>query len=517
MPALRSALARLDHAAFLTAAVLGAALAASASAAPDSTKTRPSSDEPWDVNVPHAPSDTLRFETDRGTWMTVDVSPDGRALLFDMLGDIYTLPIAGGRAKRLTSGMAYDMQARWSPDGKRIAFATDRGGTENVWVMEADGSRPRPVSREADHTTNSSAWSPDGEWIVTRRRLTDKSSLGTVELWMYSMLGGKGVQITKKEEFGDANEPVFSREGRYVYFTGRPQRFGYDRNVHSGIWQIRQYDRVTGKTATLTDPAGGAGRPAPSPDGKSLSFIRRIREKTVLMVHDLATGRERMLWDGLSNDNQEGFAWTGMVDMFDAGPIIYADGGFFRVDALSGRAARIPFTASVEQIVTHAIRFRQHLGGDRVQVRQIAWPSRSPDRKSIVFAALGRIWRYDAAAREARALTPSKLRASSPAWSPDGRWIAYVTWDDSTGGYVWKMPAGGGKPVRITSAPSEYLNPSWSRDGSKLCYLRGSGGPMREGRDLNDELWLELQWISSAGGEPHAVVKLESVGDAPGH
>ena len=505
----------------LASIALVAVLTPLAGAATDSTWAHPKSDDPWDVNVPHAPHDTLRFETDRGTWMSVDVSPDGRTLLFDLLGDLYTLPIGGGRAKRITSGMAYDMQARWSPDGRRIAFTTDRGGTENVWIMEADGSRPRPVSREADRTINSAAWSPDGEWIVTRRRLTDKSSLGTVELWMYSVLGGKGVQITKKEEFGDANEPVFSRDGRYVYFTGRPQRYNYNRDVHAGIWQIRRFDRVTGKTATMSDPAGGAGRPALSPDGRSLSMIRRLREKTVLFVHDLGTGRERALWDGLANDNQEGFAWTGVYPNCSWTPdgraiVIYADGGFFRVEAASGHAARIPFTASVEQLVTRAARFPQRMGGDRVAIRQIAWPSRSPDRKSIAFDALGRIWRYDVAAREARPLTASGARAFAPAWSPDGRWVAYVTWRDSTGGHLWKMPAGGGKAVRITSEPSEYLNPSWSRDGSKLCYLRGSGGPMREGRDLNDELWLELQWISSSGGEAHPVVMLESAGDAPG-
>jgi Tol biopolymer transport system component/imidazolonepropionase-like amidohydrolase len=505
----------------LYSTLCASALAATAFAATDSTWTRPSSDEPWDVNVPHAPNDTLRFETDRGTWMSVDVSPDGRTLVFDILGDLYTVPMAGGRAKRLTSGMAYDMQARWSPDGKKIAFTTDRGGTENVWIMEADGREPRPVSREPDRTTNSAAWSPDGEWIVTRRRLTDKSSLGTVELWMYSVLGGKGVQITKKEEWGDANEPVFSRDGRYVYFTGRPQRYAYDRNVHAGIWQIRRFDRITGKVATISDPAGGAGRPELSPDGRTLSMIRRIREKTVLIAHDLVTGRERQLWDGLANDNQEGFAWTGVYPAYDWTPdgkaiVIYADGGFFRVDAASGAARRIPFTASVEQIVTHAVRFPQHMGAERVTVKQIAWPARSPDRKAIVFEALGRIWRYDVAAREAKPLTAEGVRAFSPAWSPDGKWIAYVTWRDSLGGHLWKMPAGGGKPVRISSEPSEYMNPAWSRDGSKLCYLRGSGGPMREGRDLNDELWLELQWISASGGEAHPVVMMESAGDAPG-
>jgi Tol biopolymer transport system component/imidazolonepropionase-like amidohydrolase len=487
----------------------------------ESTHAVPQSGDPWDVNVPHAPHDTLRFETTEGTWMSVDVSPDGRTLLFDLLGDLYTMPIAGGRAKRLTSGMAYDLQARWSPDGKRIAFTTDRGGTDNVWVMHADGSRPRPVTRESDRFTNSPAWSPDGEWIVSRRRLTDRSSLGTVELWMYSTLGGKGIQITKKSEWGDANEPVFSRDGRYVFFTGRPQRYAYDRNVHAGIWQIRRFDRNTGKVSTLTDGAGGSGRPALSPDGKMLSFIRRVREKTVLYAYDLASGRERALWDGLANDNQEGFAWTGVYPNMAWTPdgrsiVTYANGGFYRVDVAKGGAARIPFTVPVEQIVTHAVRFPQHLDDDQVIVRQIAWPSRSPDKKAIVFAALGRIWRYDVASHAARPLTPHGLRASCPAWSNDARFICYASWQDSVGGHLWKVPAAGGSPVRLTHVASQYLNPAWSRDGSKIAYLRGSGAPLREGRELNDELWLDLEWIAASGGEPHPVVAIPTPGDAPG-
>ena len=448
------------------AAFLGAASGAHAASPRDSltvakeADARPKSDDPWDVSVPHAPSDTLRFTTLEGTWMSVDVSPDGKTLLFDLLGDLYTVPIGGGRAHRLTSGMAYDIQARWSPDGKRISFTTDRGGTDNVWIMDADGSRPRPVTKEPDRFTNSGAWSPDGRWIVVRRRLTDRSSLGTVELWMYSVLGGKGFQITKKDEWGDANEPVFSRDGRYVYFTGRPQRYAYDRNVHAGIWQIRRYDRNTGKIITLTDGVGGSGRPAFSPDGRTMSFIRRIREKTALFTYELASGRERMLWDGLSNDNQEGFAWTGVYPNCAWTPdgraiVVYADGGFDRVDVAKASATRIPFSAEVEQIVTHAVRFPQTLGGERVQVRQIAWPSRSPDGKALAFAALGRVWRYEIGSWHARPLSPNGIRASCPAWSPDGRWIAYTSWRDSLGGHLWKIPAGGGNPVRLTSVASE--------------------------------------------------------------
>ncbi|HUK62859.1 MAG TPA: hypothetical protein VLV15_05985, partial [Dongiaceae bacterium] len=196
--------------------------------------------------------------------------------------------------------------------------------------------------------------------------------------------------------------------------------------------------------------------------------------------------------------------------------VIYAYGGFHRVEVASGKVTRIPFTAPVEQIVTHAVRFAQKMDDDSITVKQIAWPSRSPDGASIAFAALGRIWRYDIKRHAVRPLTPRGLRTSSPAWSPDGRWIAYVSWRDSVGGHLWKMPAGGGTPQRLTTVPSQYLNPAWSRDGTRLCVLRGSGAPLREGRELNDELWLELQWLPARGGEQHAVITIPASGDAPG-
>lgn len=481
---------------------------------------KPKSSDAWDVNVPHAPGDSLKFETTEGTWMTCDVSPDGRTILFDILGDLYTMPITGGRATRLTSGMALDMQARWSPDGKRIAFTTDRSGTENAWMMNADGTHMRPVSQEPDRFTNSPAWSPDGHWVVVRRRLTDRSSLGTVELWMYSVLGGKGIQITKKAEWGDANEPVFSRDGRYVYFTGRPQRYAYDRNVYAGIWDIRRYDRITGKIVTVTDGAGGAGRVEFSPDGKWFSFIRRNREKTVLMLQETATGRTRQLWDGLSNDNMEGFAWTGVYPAYTWMPdgksiVIYANGGFWRVDAANGKAAKIPFTAPVNVFITNALKFRQKMDTDQLRVRQLGWPSTSPDGKSIVFSALGRLWRYEIATKTSRALTAPDARAFAPAWSPDGKSIAYVTWHDPDGGAVMRIASTGGSPTKLTKVSSEYLNPAWSRDGRKLAFLKGNGSVLNENEDMNDELWYELQWMPASGGEPQTVMTLDAQGDAP--
>ena len=103
----------------------------------------------WDITAP--PGATIRqvpIRTDEGTWMDVDVSPDGRTVAFALLGDIYTMPISGGRPTRISEGLAWEVQPRFSPDGRRIAFTSDRGGADNIWIMNADGSNKAQVTEE---------------------------------------------------------------------------------------------------------------------------------------------------------------------------------------------------------------------------------------------------------------------------------------------------------------------------------------------------------------------------------
>ena len=100
------------------------------------------------AGLPLQPTRKIEFNTDEGTWLSIDVSRDGKTVLFDLLGDLYSLPIEGGEARRLTSGLAFDSQAVYSPDGAHIAFTSDRDGSENLWIAKSDGSDPRQLSKD---------------------------------------------------------------------------------------------------------------------------------------------------------------------------------------------------------------------------------------------------------------------------------------------------------------------------------------------------------------------------------
>ena len=176
--------------------------------------------EKWSVNSPQGEFTTAKIDVRQGTWMNVDISPDGQILVFDLLGDIYTLPIEGGEATALMTDIAWQMQPRFSPDGKHIAFTSDEDGGDNLWIMNADGSAGKAVSSETFRLLNSPAWSPDGNYLVGRKHFTGSRSLGAGEVWMYHKTGGNGVMLTKRpNEQKDLGEPAFSHDGKYVYFS----------------------------------------------------------------------------------------------------------------------------------------------------------------------------------------------------------------------------------------------------------------------------------------------------------
>ena len=172
--------------------------------------TATAQDGPPGAPKPGLPLKTARthtFTTTKGTWLSLDVSPDGQSIVFDLLGDLYRMPITGGKATQLTSGMAFDAQPRWSPDGKKIVFISDRSGGENVWIMNADGKDTTALTSGNNNQYVSPTYSPDGKYVVVSR---SGGTFGTAKLWMFHVEGGQGQQLIRTDA---AAAPAAGRGG----------------------------------------------------------------------------------------------------------------------------------------------------------------------------------------------------------------------------------------------------------------------------------------------------------------
>jgi len=444
-------------------------------------------DQKWDVNARHGPGHDVPLDLTEGTWMNLDVSPDGREIAFDLLGDIYVMPITGGEARPLTKGIAWDMQPRYSPNGREIAFTSDRGGGDNIWVMSRDGSNPRAITKETFRMLNGPDWTPDGNFIVARKHFTSSRSLGAGEMWLYHRSGvGAGVQMTKaRTKQKDTNEPAFSPDGKYLYFSDDAtpgEIFQYSKDVNGQIYVIQRLDRETGEVAPYITGPGGAVRPTPSPDGKTLAFIRRVRGKSNLMLMDIASGRIDELTDGLERDMQETWAihnvYPGISWTPDGRSIVYwAAGHIHRIDVATKAVTDIPFHVATSRFVEDAIHVDKRIGQDSFDVKMTRFAHASPDGRRVVYEALGNLWIKDIAGSAApRRLTRSDEREDYPVWSRDGRQIAYVTWDDDKGGEIKVVGAAGGTGRTVTLEPGYYREPAFSPDGKLLAYRKGSDG-----------------------------------------
>ena len=476
--------------------------------------TEPAEPPKWDVQNPPGPSRDVPIDVTRGTWMSLDVSPDGQTIVFDMLGDIYVMPVTGGEARAIASGVAWDMQPKWSPDGRHNAFTSDRAGGDNIWILEADGSNPTQVSKESFRLVNQPEWSPDGEFLVGRKHFTSSRSLGAGEMWMWHRSGGGGVQMTERRtQQKDTGEPAFSPDGRYLYFSDDATpgaTFEYSKDVNEQIYIIRRLDRETGDIDAYITGPGGSIRPTPSPDGRSIAFIRRVRYQSVLYVMDIESGRETPVFSALDRDLQETWAIHGVYPAISWTPdnrsiVFWADGRIQRVDVATRAVADIPFHVSDTRQVTEAVRFPVEVAPDTFDVRMIRWVRPSPDGTQVVFEALGNLWIRDLPTGTARRLTrQSDHFELFPNWSRDGRSIVYTTWDDEDLGSVRVVPASGGAGRVVTSNPGHYVEPVFSPDGRSVVYRATGGG------SLMPALWTRdpgIYRVPVAGGEPVLVTE----------
>lgn len=553
-------------------AVAGAVASATTAAAPAAATTAAAaSDVAGRSSLPLQAGRRITFETSEGTWLSPAQSRDGRIIAFEMLGDLYTVPATGGRAERLTSGLAFDSQPAFAPDG-RLVFVSDRSGAENLWVVDAQGRAPEPLtSFGGDSVLASPSWSADGQRVFFCRF---RAGLNAFELLQVgageagasvrtgvpvaNVPGEPEVLVAALDASGRVTSrlgPKASRDGLHVYYATRTDGAG---TAEVPEWHVRRLELASGREETLIAPArsyrpdlilGTAFRPAISPDGRTLAYATRNGAETWLRLRDLVDGRDEWLTRLSDRDALAASSpWRDLLQNYDFTPdgraIIAGDaGGIRRIElgawrdraggplastaephtmasaAAGATPTRIEFRAKVDVVLGPATRVRIAEPDGPVRARVIQDPQASPDGRRLVFSALGALYLMPLEA----GANPRRLAAVDagyqPGWSPDGRSIAYVTWQAGRGGHVMLAPAGGttngGVPRQVSTFAAHYTDPVFSPDGRAIAVLRSPAvvrdqrymeyGPLREA---------ELAWLP-LDGRPTRVLAQGAMGGKP--
>jgi WD40 repeat protein len=355
-----------------------------ASAATDSAATE---------NLPLEPGRTFSYEATEGTWTSLDVSPDGSTIVFDLLGDLYTLPIGGGTATRVTSGMAMDVQPRFSPDGASLAFVSDRSGREQIWTLELATGDTTQLTKGRGADVLSPEWTPDGDYLVVPKSGREDSGL-----WLVHTDGGAGIRMHENDG-AYMTGPAFGSDERYLWYAERSRRHEYNNQLPT--YQVMRYDRDMGIAQAMTGRVGSGFRPAVSPDGRWLTYGTRTDGETGLRIRDLVSGEERWLAYPIQRDEQESVASMDVLPGYaftpDSREVVMSFGGkIWRVSIDGSGQSEIPFQASVELALGPRLAFDYDVeASPTFTARQIRDGVPSPDGSVLAFTALGDLWVMD--------------------------------------------------------------------------------------------------------------------------
>lgn len=421
---------------------------------------------------------SLDINTDQGTWMSLDVHPDGSKLLFDLLGDIYELPIQGGKARRITEGLAFDSHPKYSPDGNSILFLSDRSGGNNAWIIDRKKEDTLQLTKGNTFKMQSADWSPDGNYVVVSKGTRN------FKLHLYHKEGGKGTQLISKPENLKTSEPSFSSDGRHIWFSQRTGAWQY--NARFPQYQLATYDREDGKREVMTSRYGSAFSPTLSPDGKWLVYGSRYNDQTGLIKRNLVTQEETWLAYPVQRDEQESIAPLGVLPAMsftpDSQSLLASYGGkIYRLPIAGGAAQNVPFTVEETVVLGPQLKFDYPIeDSPTFEVNQIRDPQISPDGTAVVFTALNKLYWMSLKDKQPKQLTSMKVTEAMPTWRPNGKEIAFVSWNEKEGGHVYKLRLDKkASPVKLTQEAGVYTHPAWSND-NRIVVFKGAAQQFKD-------------------------------------
>lgn len=458
-------------------------------------------------DLPMDPERLLEFSTNEGTWMSVDVSPDGSMIAFDLLGDIYTMPFEGGTATPVTDGMAFDSHPKFSPDGTHILYISDKDGSDDAYAINLETEEEIKFSGDENDEMVNAEWSPDGDYVVVARGRREH------KLWMYHIDGGRGVKLVDPSRTTKAIDPAFSADGRYIYFSRRISAWNY--NAQFPQYSIGVYDRENGETSIFVSKYGSAFTPTISPDGNFMVYGSRFEAETGLILHNLQDGSERWLAYPIQRDDQESQATLGVLPSMSFTPdsrelVLFYAGKIHRLNIQTGNTTEIPFEVDVALEMGPDMTFKYPISDDKeVLATQIRDAVPSPDGSQLAFTALNKLYVQDLPNGTPRRVTDHEHTEAQPAWSPDGKFITYVTWNQDEGGHVYKVDPNARRvrPQQLTNESALYITPAWSYNSDRIVFARGNKYDFMNTSSANAYYFAtdELAWISAEGGDQNFI------------
>ena len=457
------------------------------------------------------PARQLSFTTTEGTWISVDISPDGQHIVFDLMGDIYRMPFSGGKAEQLTKGMAYDVHPTYSPDGSKILFISDRTGSDNAYILNLASMEINQMTEESAESMVNGDWSPAGElFVVAKGRRNFK-------LQVMHEDGGKGTTVVDEPSNLKAIDPEFSADGKKIYYSRRTSGWNY--NAQFPQYSIGMYNMETGENSTLLSRYGSAFTPTLSPDGKYMVYGTRYESETGLVLRNLETSEESWLVYPIQRDDQESQATLGVLPGMSFTPdskelVFFQKGGLWKIPIAGGEPMAIPFEVDVTLEVGPDMTFKYPINDDLVKyATQIRDAVPSPDGTQLAFTALNQLYVMDLPDGSPQRVTNDSHTEAMPTWTPDGSHIVYVSWDQTDGGHIYKVDPNARRiqPEIITKKAAFYATPVVSNDGSRVLFATGSYYDYAHNfsRGAAFSAMDEYHWIPIGGGSSTYVAEVK--------
>jgi len=471
----------------------------------ETTSAKPDSLKKATKELPLEPERLINLKTDEGTWMSLDVSPDGQTIAFDLMGDIYTMPITGGKATRIIGGIHFDTHPKWSPDGNMLCLTSDKSGSENIWTYHLEDEEWKQITKDNDKNYQSAEWSPDGDYLFAAKGVRN------LKMYMYHKDGGGGAQVIKKPANIKTIEPAFGPDERYLYFSRRTSDWQY--NAQMPQYQIAMIDRENGNVEMLTNRYGSAFAPTLSPDGKWMIYGTRYNTETGLVKRNLETGTEDWLAYPVQRDDQEARSRLGVYPAMSFTPdskyVLASFGGKINKVAIDGSSSSvIPFEVDEQLDFGPLVKFDFEVSDEpEMTVTQIRDPKISPNGRKAVFTALNRLYIMDYPNGTPKRMTNNNFTEAMPAWSPDGNNIVFVTWEGKEGN-IYKINAAGGTPQKITRKGGYYIHPVWDANNNRIVFTKGAAQKMIDATGPGAFGANEyLAWVNAYGGDINIIDK----------